>query len=463
MKLLEVAFVPTLTALLVAPPAVRRRVQVFVADPPREEKKVVLEKDPEFQDDPFRDQSRIMRDEIPEEAILYEKSDISNAEKARIMNTESVFFAKERLSEWGSKWEKAFRGALNGNGSAVSEMAVEMAHWETPLRSEKSTPNALQSLAEIGSFFIKPKFDVLQADECTTTLKWRLSATWPIFWRPRINVYGETRMTMQDDKVVAFSETWHQGVFEIVLKQVLPQFWDIYDLYATPSAEQTMMIPGKKIKAGPFGEKKKMKQFQVVTQLPIPVKRVSLVDLTNKRSHRIASCLPDFAFTKTKVGSIAISDITATSPVLVSVTLLDREKDETPKRRIDFDIPIPSDLSSLPQLNNANITSGLKDQGWIGDCFAEYLDVPERHFLVTPFDGDIQDEDVEPLRKELVQAAHDAGLVLKESRPQPILIRKTAKAGFTRKGGHLMVAAYLPRPSWIPLDRSELAVEIEHP
>ena len=400
--------------------------------------------------------------------------------KTRVVNDKQVDSPKEKVKiitkfcgppeigerdPFGVKWEKAIRAAMLGEDGML-EVAASEATWETPLRSDPSTLVYAQGIKEMADFFEKPRYDVLTVLKGSVTIvRWRLSATWPVPWRPRIKVYGESKVTLEKGLAISVEETWLNGAgpLDIVFGQTLPNFWDVYELFSTPAAERPSEIrrPVNKNLADILKP-----SFEIVTQLPMTVKRISFIDVTNSRSQRLASGLPDFAFSKFPSG-LMLSRLIASSPLTVSVALLEEPINGKPARKVQWDVLVPSVFlpEELPVLDAEPETRYLEEQ-WIEKPTVEYINLPERYFMVAKYDGDVQDPEAEPLRQALLERAQEAGFrVMTEiglKRPPVLVKSKAAKVGFDTEG-HVIVAAYLPRLSFIPIDRSELAIELESP
>ena len=79
-------------------------------------------------------------------------------------------------------------------------------------------------------------------------LTWMLGVEWPAVWRPRINVLGESILTLADASgsaaptlVRRVDERWHQSPLAAFLTQLLPKARDFLSLYASPTAEHLPM------------------------------------------------------------------------------------------------------------------------------------------------------------------------------------------------------------------------------
>lgn len=87
----------------------------------------------------------------------------------------------------------------------------------------------------------QPSLTVLshrQLPDGRAQLTWMVGVEWPAVWRPRVNILGESTLTLgADGLVTAIVEEWHQKPVDALIEQVLPKFRDIASLWCTPTAE----------------------------------------------------------------------------------------------------------------------------------------------------------------------------------------------------------------------------------
>ena len=120
---------------------------------------------------------------------------------------------------------------------------------ETPVWNCADLAAYRAELAESRKFFSAlstPSLTVLShtpLGDGRAKLTWQLGVEWPAVWRPRVNILGESLITMSSSnaatppRVTRVVETWHQAPLAVFAEQVLPKFRDVASLWNSPSAE----------------------------------------------------------------------------------------------------------------------------------------------------------------------------------------------------------------------------------
>ncbi|GMI39385.1 hypothetical protein TeGR_g1784 [Tetraparma gracilis] len=192
--------------------------------------------------------------------------------------------------------------------------------------------------------------------------------------------------------------------------------------------------------------------------------RASLLDRTG-RSGRLASCLPNFAFSTTITTAGGNKDFfVPTSPIEISIS------PAPGGANITFSLPVPPSFvsarrsSGLPAGIGAtgdpdagtNFEADYYDRGPVG-----YVFEGERSVATAPFGGHAQDEGIGKVRKELFEAVEKAGrkpLLDGGGRPQFFFLQNNAKTMWTKEGGLGMVV-YEARPDF--LKTNAVGIELE--
>lgn len=82
-------------------------------------------------------------------------------------------------------------------------------------------------------------------DDGRVTVQWMLGIEWPAIWRPRINILGESTLTISavagSLQITRIDESWHQSPLQAFTEQVLPKFRDIASFWNSPTAEYLPM------------------------------------------------------------------------------------------------------------------------------------------------------------------------------------------------------------------------------
>ena len=143
----------------------------------------------------------------------------------------------------------AFGAALSaawgkGDFSALKSTLRVDCVVETPLWQCDDRAAYESELAESRNFFSslsRPALTVLSnrpMGDGRAQLTWVLGVEWPAVWRPRVNILGESILTIAPGgSVTRVDERWHQKPIEAFTSQVLPRFRDIASVYCTPTAE----------------------------------------------------------------------------------------------------------------------------------------------------------------------------------------------------------------------------------
>ena len=365
-----------------------------------------------------------------------------------------------------ASFEDAVRGALGADPAHLDEFLEPGATWRNPLGDYEGAGAVRGLLADAAGFLEAPRFDVYgeAANGRKTRYEWVASGGWPVQWAPRVVLHGASVVSWDNEgRAVDVVDEWRASPQKLVTDQIAPKFWDVYDLFATPTAER----PGEEtldtVKlAGATA--------RVVRTPPRLAMVASVVDVSNSRKQRVASALPDFCFRVDTRNPTRGS--TTTAPLAISVEALPKSDGETTvRRKVTWRCPLPSRLGldpadpRLPPLDGELLDPSLST-GVAVDPSLAYVLEPERYLLAAPFRGDVQDPAVDALRRELVAAAAASGLVPKpgpNGGAPPALLRKwQAKLGYTGDGA-CVYAVYANTPAFLPVDRDDVAIEIERP
>lgn len=146
---------------------------------------------------------------------------------------------------------KAFGAALSDaycTGTIrLSETVRESASIETPLWKCENREKYEKELAEAWEFYSKvspPSLTVLdhrKLPDGRVVVEWMLGVEWPAIWRPRINILGESILTVGKSRISEIKETWHQTPSQAFSTQLLPKIRDIAAVWSSPTAEHLPM------------------------------------------------------------------------------------------------------------------------------------------------------------------------------------------------------------------------------
>ena len=150
----------------------------------------------------------------------------------------------------------AFGAALSrawaGDGAGLRQLLRSDAQVVTPMWQCDDRASYEAQIAGAHSFFkalSAPALIVLShrvLSDGRAQVSWRLGLEWPAAWRPRVNIIGESVLTLEPSggggggaaaPIRSVEETWHQRPRDVFASQVLPKFRDLASVWATPTAE----------------------------------------------------------------------------------------------------------------------------------------------------------------------------------------------------------------------------------
>lgn len=163
--------------------------------------------------------------------------------------------------------------------------------WDTPLFTLSSPDELTDLLNSFLSFAIDPTIYIpppTASIDCINSFAWTVSFNWPLPWRPRVAISGETELTFEKEKVTKISDDWNVNLGNLI-KQTLPTLTDLAWLWPTPHAESDV---------GMRRLIEKRDGYQVMKTMPRDQLRVKykLQDVETKYVW-MAPVLPDDVFT----------------------------------------------------------------------------------------------------------------------------------------------------------------------
>lgn len=138
--------------------------------------------------------------------------------------------------------------------SPISTFLNKNVQWSSPV--VKSGKDLLQEqLPGFLSFFYDPKLQVFAIESVSPSerkvkVRYQLSFWYPFPWRPRIIVPATATISFETDQrtILSVDEAWDITLFDILLKQIPPRFWDIWHVFSIPVPEYppvTNIVPLK--------------------------------------------------------------------------------------------------------------------------------------------------------------------------------------------------------------------------
>eukprot|EP00629_Pelagomonadales_sp_RCC1024_P017493 CAMPEP_0119272520 /NCGR_PEP_ID=MMETSP1329-20130426/8659_1 /TAXON_ID=114041 /ORGANISM="Genus nov. species nov., Strain RCC1024" /LENGTH=339 /DNA_ID=CAMNT_0007272587 /DNA_START=75 /DNA_END=1091 /DNA_ORIENTATION=+ len=284
----------------------------------------------------------------------------------------------------------AANAALDGDAAPLRDLLAPSVQWSNPIGDAKSASEALALVAEAAAFFEAPRLDVYSATEehGAVTYDWVASGGWPVKWAPRVSFRGRSVATLADGRIARLEDAWDAKPGDVVARQVAPRFWDLYDLWATPTAERPQEVELGTLKLPSGG------RARVLRTPPRLAVVASVLDVSNSRKRRVASALPDFAFgVDTKDPT---RGATTTTPLEVVVEALPRAPNATrTERRVTWTVPAPSRLGldpaapDLPPLDEIPLEDVALELGYATTPRLSYALTPARTVVAAPYGGDV--------------------------------------------------------------------------
>uniref|UniRef100_A0A6V1P7S5 Uncharacterized protein n=1 Tax=Heterosigma akashiwo TaxID=2829 RepID=A0A6V1P7S5_HETAK len=367
---------------------------------------------------------------------------------------------KPELPEAAIQYENAINQALKTNLDPLRKFAVSGATWDNPVEAQKDRAGMEKLLLDVGNFLEDPRLTVHAARArggdggggALVEVDWLKTATWPLPWRPPVQVFGRTVLRLDGEgRLAAAADTWEQSPYQVALGQCRPRFWDFYHFKAFPPAE----FPAYRVAARGEG-------YEVRDYAPRLVVVGRTLDRVNTRETRAARTLPEsmFSCTISMIGKIP-ERFYVTSPIEVSFRGKMLKEGDAQKKvnAIQWKVGLPKafglELGGLPDPDGRETAQEMQD-----DRVWHQVDGPRR-VAVARFNGQNQDVGVSKARAELLAKAQEDGhelLLGNSGRPQFSFLQNDAKVGFKRTGG-LGVAGYEPR--WDT--GNEIALELAPP
>jgi len=183
--------------------------------------------------------------------LVAPKTPIVHYRRARLFATATEPAATDSIAlAFGSALAEAWRSESTAALAALlpADASVETPMWKCSDRA--SYESELSGARQFFSALSPPALTVLShrtLADGRAQVSWMLGVEWPAVWRPRINLLGQSTLTLAPSSsssgdgagyvVRRVDESWHQTPSEAFRFQVLPKFRDIASLWASPSAE----------------------------------------------------------------------------------------------------------------------------------------------------------------------------------------------------------------------------------
>lgn len=340
--------------------------------------------------------------------------------------------------------------AADGGLSAAFAPRLKVASpvWAASSRSEWE-----QQIADLGQFFIEPKFEVLGVrvgdGPLGAHVDWMITGTWGAPWRPRALLLGSSVLELSSAsgavQITGVVDELVTSPIEVLCTQLIPNWEDVYNLYNTPPAE-----------ARPYRALQKGAGYEVrllPAALSIQAECAS-AEYPSASTHTLSTpVLPDFAFTGKPLNNKATWS--AVRPLTVSCDQSAKAAGGPCRYRYTFPVPsrLGSDPARLPSLASAKREPGVEK--------LEYVRLPARRVAVrrsaNAFDSDEAmlaevDKLAAQLRADGLTCAAGA-----DGRPAFHFSQYNTKVGFNLDG-QVAIAQY--QGTFGALRRNEIAVEI---
>lgn len=159
--------------------------------------------------------------------------------RRHVSAVETVAPALETSDSILNRFITSYRAALEGNQQPLDQLIQPTTQWDSPVAA--TLIETRKSLTQFSGFFQEPALTVFQQTQLSTNkykLNYHLSFWYPMLWRPRIIIPASCIIEFSsDNKLVSVQETWEISLFDILLKQLPPRFWDLWNSLSTPTPE----------------------------------------------------------------------------------------------------------------------------------------------------------------------------------------------------------------------------------
>ena len=181
---------------------------------------------------------------------LYKSSsDVDLSDTESLIINDNGNQKEENWNTLSNKFEDAWLSVFKGDQSKMNDLMKnsQKLQWENPLISDFN--ELKEGWDNFAQFFQDPTLIIYSKsknDQGKIELDFQLSFWYPIFWRPRIIIPGKAIIECNSDytSIIGVKEEWELTLSDIVLKQLLPRFWDIWHLYSSPPSEY---VPEEKV------------------------------------------------------------------------------------------------------------------------------------------------------------------------------------------------------------------------
>ncbi|KAJ1633666.1 hypothetical protein T492DRAFT_978985 [Pavlovales sp. CCMP2436] len=333
-----------------------------------------------------------------------------------------------------------------------ANVKVASALWSATGRADLE-----RQVAGFGKFLIEPTLEVLSvqaAGPTRATVEWMVSGTWPLPWRPRALALGTSTLDFGFSsagalEVVSCEEALVTNPLEVLLRQLMPNWEDVFNQYNTPPAETR-----------PYRVLRRAKGYELRWMPPTLALESEALDGTfpSAQSHILTTpVLPSFAIRGRPLGTKSL--FTTIRPLTVECDESGREKNGPCRYR--WTVPIPSRLGanadSMPPLEPSARESGAQE--------LRYVKLPGRFVAARTLAGFIASDavllaEVDSLAAQLRAdgLAPTAGKT--SARPCYQLSQYNTKVGFNLDG---LVAIAQYQGTVGPMRRNEVLVEVAPP
>lgn len=220
------------------------------------------------------------------------------------------------------------RGVDNAE-SALETILVDDCTWSMPLTDATDRVGVAEMLDGFFGFVLEAVllFTAEVVAEGGVKLTWLFSFTYPLPWRPRVTISGESLVSVTEDRVVGVVDSWDAGMGSVI-RQVMPRWADIVWLYPSPHAE---------VDVGTRKLLKKESGYQIVRVAARP--EIIVEGLYAEKESNFVTAVPALPFGSFIGGLRRKEDYATVSPV--SVRRLEK-CDEV--QRFEFSVAVPGSM-----------------------------------------------------------------------------------------------------------------------
>lgn len=335
--------------------------------------------------------------------------------------------------------------------------------WDTIFT--KATNNPFNELEKSLSFYQRIDVAIISGKKLTTDnsnnnnniyqFQYEIGLTWPTLWEPRILLNCQSIITIditnnnhiimkQYDQLIGDTNS----LFNTILKQLIPRFWDIYHIGMTPTSteiQNKISLPKKNIFAS-------YELYTIPSRIYLQPK---LYDNSINRNNNNAGFIPNHSYTTVIITMGPTKQrFSTTSPIITRI--IPKNNDLL---QYTWDIPLSVEYTSnillrLPKLDNESaltLSTSISNQQQQQKC--QYIYQNERMIATIPYyigtSSPQENDTISSIREKLYKQVIVRDKLIPKldefGRPMFFFIQNNYKGCFTEDGFGMAIFEWRPR------------------